>query len=216
MCDRFVTRSAGWIRLSRDSGLLIARPFVGIVALIWSTAERQVWPPIVPMVREVRFVDIQSGTDTPAKLTIDSLSATPLYLIECHNGEYEADRPMNFSGDFHCGVFALSDSGQLSSGNLLAESTRAARGSDWFNRGRFLARELQELGVPNFGASRSFRFRGLKVDIDLKDMQWRVASKGHQALRQFTARFSVTPDPQATSATAERLAEQPPVACRSD
>src|SRR5581483_10813197 len=102
------------------------------------------------------------GRDTPFDLTIRDQEGQPTYKLECHNGNYETQTTMNFSGDFQCGLFALKN-GKRASWNLLAGTSPAAQHSYCLNRARMTASELRGTwgARPEYGRLRHFELRDM-------------------------------------------------------
>src|SRR6476660_3829391 len=68
------------------------------------------WPRIRAKQAQQTFVDPgKNNADTPFKLLISDVKGVVVYRLECHNGNYETDAEITFSGDFHCALFAVSD-----------------------------------------------------------------------------------------------------------
>jgi hypothetical protein len=137
------------------------------------------------------------------------------YRVECHTGEYEGTNPINYSGDYQCGMFAMKGP-QRTSWNLFADDTAVQRSSDWFNRGRMTEGQLRgACGTSEWGVLRRFRLRGMIVTLTFEDLKW-GARKGlsGEHLTRFKVAINVQPDPSATSATTERLkSSEPPPGC---
>ena len=125
------------------------------------------WPEIQSFTKRWQIPDV-SGTqaDTPATAYIRALNGTPIYKLECHNGNYNDQSRMNFSGTFQCALFALKGTA-IDSWNLLAD--RNEQDSDWGNRGRMLSEQL--LGScakwPEYGSLRVFRLREMNITLPL-------------------------------------------------
>ena len=174
------------------------------------------WPPVLGVHKIYAFAHLgQSKKDTPAQMFVTSTEGDTLYKIECHNNNYDNTYDMNYSGDFQCGLWGWTR-GEITTGNLLADSTKDQRTSDWlFNRGRMLAVQLSDQCStnPEYGLVRHFRTRGMRVTLQFGDLQWFTTSGGRQ-LDQFTVDISVAPDPGAVTATSETIAERmPPRGC---
>jgi hypothetical protein len=109
-----------------------------------------------------------------------------------------------YSGDFECRLHS-SDNKDLES-TLLTELTDAD--ADWESRGRFLSEQLVAPSgdYKDFGRMRSFRLRGLKLEIRLSKVVFdegeRSFSHVAPALKSFDLELVAMPDPTATSSVA--------------
>lgn len=123
-------------------------------------AQQAHWPTIQP-VEVTRTYDVSGrrATDTPLRLIVRDVNGKPAYRLECHNGDYDEESEFNYSGDFHCALFALH--GSRASENLLATEDSVQQGSDWMNRGRMLTWQLYGAcgDVPDNGRTRRFQLR---------------------------------------------------------
>jgi hypothetical protein len=165
------------------------------------------WPPVLPVHRVLTFIHPgQNGRDTPALVLVPRQEGGTVYKLECHNGNYDDQREMTFSGDFQCALYAL-QGGRVSSGNLLADSTH--------DRGRMLSAQLSDRcgAYPEFGLVRHFRVRGMRVTLEFGDLKW-SASNETEGLDQFTVDLTVEPDLSALAETSETAAApRPPTGC---
>jgi len=165
------------------------------------------WPPARATHDARTFNDPgKGGTDTPFRLLIADLGGSIRYRLECHNGEFDDDSELTFSGNFHCALFAVvGKQNQKASNNLLAEDTPAQRGSDWLNRGRMLQQQLRgRCADTPFGTSRVFRLRGFKLTLQFSDIRWTETTAGLQ-LSRFTFSATVVADLDARTQTAETI-----------
>ena len=189
--------------------------FASFTALIPSASGKRPnpWPAVQSFMHDWRIPDVGStGRDTPVTAYINDVSGTPVYKLECHNGNYSDQSEMNFSGAFQCALFAV-DKGKNISWNLLA--AKDERDSDWGNRGRMIAEQLQgKCGSwPEFGIHRTFRGRGMMIKFTYKDLQW-IGEGKDKRLGAFTFEVHVEPDDKATSSEAELIGvTKPPKTC---
>ncbi len=154
------------------------------------------------MNREWRIPDVSStGSDTPAVDYIRDLKGGPIYKLECHNGNYNDQSEMNFSGKFQCALFALEE-GKTASWNLLADRTQ--QDSDWRNRGRMLSEQISGpcSKWPEYGARRVFLLRGMSITFLFKDLQGKYI-RHERELVAFTFDVEVQPDSHVQTAEAE-------------
>jgi len=157
----------------------------------------------------------KAGTDTPVLAYIEDSAGEPTYKIECHSGEYSNQSEMNFSGTYQCALFAWNDGHNLS-WNLLAD--RDHQNSDWDNRGRMLAQQLEGScrKTAEYGIHRTFRLRGMRLDLTFKDLKWGPGSSPErmkEQLESFTLAAVVHADSTATTAQAEVVSTRPPRSC---
>ena len=159
----------------------------------------------------------QNNTDTPFAAFIKNSNGVPVYKLECHNGNYEDESEMNFSGDFQCALFAVKGTTRMS-GNLLAADTKNELSTDWWNRGRMRAAQLRGecLKFPEYSTDRRFKLRGMLLTLRFTDMQWGPPKDQQKSpvLSGFTLILKVVPDESAHSSRAEVVTgPKPPTAC---
>ncbi|HXB27481.1 MAG TPA: hypothetical protein VNV25_22320 [Gemmatimonadaceae bacterium] len=188
-----------------------------IATLSVARSVSMVWPEVLPVHRTFAFVHPgQNGADTPASLFVISVDGDTAYKMDCHNGNYDDDSEINFSGDFQCALFAL-QRGVKASANLLADSSRDQQTSDWlFNRGRILAIQLWgQCGTyAEYGLVRHFRVRGMRVTLEFGNLRWSTVGPDKSQLDQFTVDLSVVADSSANSETAQVVeVSRPPRGC---
>jgi hypothetical protein len=200
--------------------MLIMRFIFCGMLLMWAANSHPVgrqepWPHIAPLLSAYNFRDLVPGKDTPVVEILKDVGGVPRYRLECHNGNYDGESIISFSGTLHCAVVAIA--GKIISGNLLAEAIPAQQRSDWLNRGRFLATQLRKpcSAYREYGTDRTFRFRGLKLTLRLRDIEW---SQGSQPTPTrptgFTLDIAASYDAAATTATADRTSlPAPPSEC---
>jgi hypothetical protein len=159
----------------------------------------------------------RDNADTPFLALIKDSKGVPIYKLECHNGNYENESEFNFSGDFHCALFAVKGD-TLKSGDLLAANTKNEGSTDWWNRGRMFSDQLRGecLAYPEYSNIRHFKVRGMLVTLRFTDIEW-SASKDKQSnplLGKFTFILDAVPDKTAHSQTAELpRGPKPPTTC---
>ena len=202
----------------RIGSVIVGYTVMGILSLLSVRAQANNWPVIQPL-RETRtFVNPgRDNADTPFLVLIKDSEGVPIYKVECHNGNYENESEINFSGDFHCALFAVKGD-TLKSVDLLAANTRNERSTDWWNRGRMLSYQLRGecLSYPEYSVLRHFKLRGMLITSRFTDIEW-SASKDQQnnpLLGKFTFTLDVVPDKKAHSETAELpRGRKPPRSC---
>lgn len=181
-------------------------------------AQANKWPTIRPLEEKKVFLNPgQNNADTPFAAFIKDSDGVPVYKLECHDGNYEDESEMNFSGDFQCALFALKGTTRTS-GNLLAADTKNELSTDWWNRGRMRAVQLRGecLKYPEYSTDRRFKLRGMLLTLRFADVKWgtRKDQQGEPMLAGFTFLVKVAPDESAQSSRAELPAgPKPPSAC---
>jgi hypothetical protein len=168
---------------------------IGFALLALQSAGGPTWPRIVPF-----------SASVPVRLTVDRIAIDlPLkdgagqerYHFACRGGReaYLDSLDGNWLGPLMC---TLAEGATPREESLLSEDDGAA----WFSRGQFQAKELGGdcAKYPEFGVHRSFRLRGFRLSLDARDV--RVDRSG--MAESFTLLVSLTDDPSARSAEAER------------
>jgi hypothetical protein len=181
-------------------------------------AQASKWPVIRPLEEKKAFINPgQNNADTPFIAFIKDSNGVPVYKLECHNGNYEDESEMNFSGDFQCALFAVKGVTRTS-GNLLAVGTKNELSVDWWNRGRMRAAQLRGecLKYPGYSIDRHFRLRRMLLTLRFADIKW-SSEKNQQnepLLAGFTFLLKVVPDESAQSSSAGlEPGPKPPTAC---
>lgn len=158
------------------------------------------WPPVKPLDRKYHFSSVH---EAKLKTLIYGEDGKGLYILECYSfaaapktGEFM------YSGDFECRLHSSDNRDRDSS--LLTELANAD--ADWESRGRFLS---EQLAAPcgdykNLGRTRSFRLRGLRLDLKLSSIVFDEAQRSFSqmapALKSLDLELVVTSDPTATTA----------------
>jgi hypothetical protein len=180
-------------------------------------AQTTLWPTIRALHTSYTFIEPERGKDTPFLAFIESASGEPVYKFECHNGNYEDESEINFSGDFHCALFAVKGN-RVTSADLLAADTKDERSTDWWNRGRVLSRQFRGdcLAYPEYSALRHFELRDMLITLRFTQVEWSDTrdQQGNPLLARFTFALDVVSDQTAQSAAAEPpRGPTPPRAC---
>jgi hypothetical protein len=146
--------------------LIVGYAVIGTMNPVSVRAQANKWPVVQPLRERRTFVSPGRDTaDTPFLAFIKDSKDVPIYKLECHNGNYENESEINFSGDFHCALFAVKGD-TLKSGDLLAANTRNERSTDWWNRGRMFSDQLRGecLAYPEYSTIRHFKLRGHRME----------------------------------------------------
>lgn len=192
-----------------------------LLVLVSSTvilAQEGKWPIVRPLEEERVFVKPErDNSDMPFVTFIKDSEGASVYKLECHNGNYEDESELNFSGDFQCVLFSVKE-GSLSSANLLASDTKSELSTDWWNRGRMRAVQLRGecARYPEYNADRTFKLRGMLLRLHFVNVKWgenRFRS-GEPELVGFTFIVKVVLDRSARTSRAELPKSlKPPSAC---
>jgi len=91
-----------------------------------------------------------------------------LYTLQCHSAGYVGDPDFEYSGDFECRLSLSNQPNTYST--LLTEDINQSR--DWESRGRFFSADLRGAcaQIPEFGAVRNFRLRGMRLTLKIDPM----------------------------------------------
>jgi hypothetical protein len=181
-------------------------------------AQASRWAVIRPLEEKRVFINPgENNTDTSFMAFIKNNNGVPLYKLECHNGDYDDESEMNFSGDFQCALFAMKGT-TPTSGNLLAADTKNELSTDWWNRGRMRAAQLRGecLKYPEYSTDRRFKLRGMRLTLRFSDVKWgpRKDQQDEPLLAGFTFILKAVPDESVQSFRAEvPSAPKPTTAC---
>lgn len=154
----------------------------------------QIYPVIRPLDATFTVPDVHAAD---VSLVIDSQDGSPVYRLQCHSAGYSRDPDFDYSGDFECRLSTVGDRDRYST--LLTEDPDQSR--DWESRARFFASDLKGRCalIPEFGATRTFRLRGMK--LTLRIVNPRFTADG--ALASLELRVAVRPDATAHRSIAE-------------
>jgi hypothetical protein len=189
-----------------------------LMSAIVLLAQASKWPVIRSL--EAKRVYINPGkesSDTPFVALIRDSGGVPTYKLECHNGNYDDELEINFSGDFQCALFAVKGK-TLVSGNLLAANTKNEMSTDWWNRGRMRSAQLRGecLKYPEYSTARHFKLRGMLLTLSFTDVGWGSAKdqQNNPVIGKFTFTANAVPDPTAKSSRADEVeGPAPPTSC---
>lgn len=189
---------------------LLAACAMGALACTGARAASPSWPAIRPVQRTFNVPDVKKMN---LSLLIHTKVGVPLYGLFCspptyisnngsYNAEYGVDYMTDFRGDFAC-LLAM----RHWEAGLLVEN--AMQPNVFPSRGEFDTRELAGIcgSIPNFGATRNFRLRGMKLTLQVIDPVIDVNSHGWDGpnepeLKSMKLKVTVRPDPAATRAIA--------------
>jgi hypothetical protein len=186
-----------------------------VIASASSSHAQPNWPMIQP-VHETRTFANLGNVDNSFVALIKDTAGVPVYKFECHNGNYEGDSEINFSGDLQCALFAIKES-KIVSPNLLAANTRDEQSTDWWNRGRMRSEQLRGecLAYPDYSTDRHFKLRGMLVTLRFSDIEWSTLQdqQHNPMLVKFTFNLDAIPDKTASAPSPELAGAIPPRSC---
>lgn len=189
------------IRSDTRGRVVVIAMAVGILSSA-RTARADDWPVVRALHAVKQFRD---GPKASADWELTDLSGRPLYGLRCHSAGYTGDPGFDYSGDFECRLVSLYSKEVFST--LLTENPDQHH--DWDSRGRFLSQELDGecARIPEFGARRTFRLRGMRIALEMKDVVLgpEIAGLRRRTLASFTFIVDVRSDPTARSEIAERI-----------
>lgn len=159
-----------------------------------STLWAHSFPVVKPLRRTFLVPDVAKAN---VALDIESLKGVPLYHLQCHSAGYTGDPNFDYSGDFECRLSLIGQPNTYST--LLTEDAHQSR--DWESRGRFFAADLRGAcaRIPEFGATRSFKLRGMDLTLGITDQKFTASGKLTSLVLTVTARA----DPRAQRSIAE-------------
>ena len=157
-------------------------------------ARAQAYPAVRPLHRTFEVPDVGKAN---ISLDIKSVEGVPLYKLQCHSAGYTADPDFDYSGDFECRLSSIREHDTYST--LLTEDAHQSR--DWESRGRFFSADLRGVcaHVPEFGANRNFKLRGMRLTLQITDPLFTEGGK----LSRLKLTVTVGPDPRAQRPIAE-------------
>jgi len=157
----------------------------------------QSYPAISPL---RRMFDVPNVTEANVVLLVRTPQGTPVYELQCHSAGYTGDPDFDYSGDFECRLISVGRRGVYST--LLTEDANQSR--DWESRGRFFAAQLRGAcaRVPEFGAARDFRLRGMNLTLRVTDPMFTKSGR----LRSLRLTVIVRPDAAAQRPIAQIVA----------
>jgi len=172
------------------------------------------WPLVDPLRKVYDFTDAAKAA---GDLPITGSNGSKLDMLRCRTFGNQDDSDFDYSGDFECRPFSLYSEERYST--LLTENPKQSR--DWESRGRFFAEELHGAcgNYPEYGRSRSFRLRGMRITLTLDKVQFRKGRRTQDPreaettlLQSFRFTVEVERAPEAMSEIAEAVPyKQPPL-----
>jgi hypothetical protein len=156
------------------------------------------WPEVQEIHKTFYFDDTdKAGFD----VTIKDQAGAGVYALKCHSGLYEGDPDFDYSGLFACRLASLYSKERVST--LLTETTDQP--SDWENRGRYLASHLRPgcADYPEWGRTRTFRLRGMKLTLSVRDEKFGKSASESDILQSYTVDVTVRRDDTARTPIAQ-------------
>lgn len=153
-----------------------------------------------PMIKSVQSTfNVRNVANSKVSLLIRSKSGIPLYRLRCAHPGYAGD----YSGDFECRLDTIKGGDTKVQGSLLVEDSRQLK--PWPSRGRFFATDLVGdcAAIPEFGRTRTFKLRAMRLTLQVLDPVVDTASKGwggsgDPELKALKLRVTVQRDPTAS------------------
>lgn len=165
------------------------------------------YPHIVPMERVVFVGNVEKAN---VRVAINSTKGKPIYRIQCHSASYRSDPDFNYSGDFECRMTSAGHGNAYST--LFTEDPNQSR--DWESRARFFSSDLKDecAQIPEFGLTRNFRLRGMKVTLQILNPVFDQSG----SVRSLKLRIAARSDPSAQGpiAAAVPLPSLSPAQCK--
>lgn len=156
------------------------------------------WPKVQPFHEMFHFANVDQAS---AEITLRSAKGEPLYSLDCHSGSFDSS-DFDYSGLLACRLVSLYSKERVST--LLTETVNQT--SDWENRGRFLVKHLLPgcASYPDWGRSRTFYLRGMKLVLSIDKETFNRSSTGKRLLESYSFDVIVQPDPSAVSSIARK------------
>jgi len=205
-----------------DEPMVVGNSSLLTVVFLWAgvlraigdpAASQEPFPPVKPLHTSVSFLRASTAS---LELRLVGANNAALYKLDCHTWTYEGDPDFAYSGDFECRLIPLYT--QTSYSTLLTDLEHPTR--DWQSRARFLVLELlgQCGGVPEYGRIRTFRLRGMRIQLSLDMVRTQSgvvnATMSPVGLASFRFTVDVRSDPTATTAIAASTSvSTPPPVC---
>lgn len=188
---------------------LLFRSFVIVCLCCIATTclEAQTYPSVESL---RRTFDVPTISLANVNLIIKSKRGISLYRLQCHSSGYAGDPEFDYSGDFECRLSLFG--GRNTFSTLLTENPHQSR--DWESRGRFFSADLKDpcASIPNFGAFRAFRLRGMNLTLQITNA--RFAKSGKLESLRLTVDVREDADARSPIASAIDLPQVSPTECR--
>src|SRR5437870_2825952 len=187
------------------------RAIAGVLLMSFSpVAAIASFPEVVPLDARFTFQRPEQANLKVGILITGTGGTEDGYTLECHTwrqSERNTRSDFDYSGDFECRLLAVNGDNPIPT--LLGHEIPMVR--DWDSRGRFLAEQLVgKCGEhPDYGRTRTFKLRGMRLILTIQDAEVQLKSIDHQSplrhdvLGRFIFKVQVAPDPAARSRVAE-------------
>ena len=172
-----------------------------------ASADASPYPAVSPF---QRLFDIPDVGKANVNIDIKSPNGATVYKLHCHSAGYSGDPDFEYSGDFECRLSSVGDQDTYST--LLTEDVNQSR--DWESRGRFFAADLRGscAKIPEFGVTRSFELRGIKLTLQILDP--RFTNSGNLSSLRLSVTVRLDPNAKRQIAKIVPLPEGTPAACK--
>ena len=172
------------------------------------------WPQVQGLTAQYHFQDASRAV---VDLYVTDTSGRKIYMLRCRPGAlvlkpgeaFNLPKDADYWGDFDCHLHSLYSRDTYES--LLIDNPYDNDASH--SRGEFYSYELQGTcsDYPEWGSKRSFRLRGMRLQLELFDIHFAVDPPPGR-LASFGFKVEVIPDPLALSAISEPPAFMIPAA----
>jgi hypothetical protein len=171
------------------------------------SADALPYPAVSPLQRSFNIPDVGQAN---VNIDIKSPDGAAVYKLQCHSAGYSGDPDFEYSGDFECRLSSVG--GQDTYSTLLTEDVNQSR--DWESRGRFFAADLRGAcaKIPEFGATRSFELRGIKLTMRI--LNPRFTNSGNLSSLRLTVTVRSDPNAQRQIAKIVPLPKGAPAVCK--
>jgi len=184
--ERYLKTSSRGLAIVVRACIFLTLFWAGLLLPLCLRAES--YPAVKPLRRTFSIHNVPTAN---ASVDIETVEGALLYHLQCHSADYTGDPDFNYSGDFECRLSLIRQPNSYST--LLTEDVHQSR--DWESRGRFFAAQLKGAcaSIPEFGANRSFKLRGMDLDLRITAPTFTDAVE----LKSLRLTVTVRPDPGA-------------------
>lgn len=173
------------------------------VASLSTAAEAKAWPQVTA---QSGIVVLNERAGQGIKRLIRGNQGNVLYVLTCKTGDSGDEDEFNYSGFVHC---RLHEPKPQSWPLTLLQPSNSMK--DYEGRARFFLGEVVGPcgSTPDYGASRTFRLRGMKLQLSVDQVKIDAKSEPFH-VSQFRLKYDVRPDAMATTPTPAPVAPEPP------
>jgi hypothetical protein len=171
-------------------------------ALAAGPANASAWPRVVP---QTGSAEIEQVPEHGVQWALRDANGRTAYELTCKTGDSGDGEDFDYSGFIHCRLDTPGRKAWPPSLLMPADSTRT-----WQGRARFMLGDVVAAcgQVPDYGATRSFRLRGMQLRLTVDRLDVDPGAPPFY-VRRFRLAYDVRPDATATAATPARVAPEP-------